>query len=230
MPWTRRCDDDGEARRALLRWREELARLYDEREPLTPQGRALRPCIRRFALPRSAFEDLIDGVAMDLHRRRYETFEELRQYCLRVASAVGLICVEIFGYRDCARATTPIELGIALQLTNILRDVAWTSHAGACTSRSRISQRFGCREEDLRAGVTSARVRELLEFQGERAQAVLSQGRAGAAGRGRARHGGGANHGGDLPRLAARPSSAPTMMCSAAGCASAARGRRSSPR
>ena len=78
----------------------ELAHLYAGREPVTPQGRGLRPFLQRFNLPRSAFEDLIDGVAMDLEERRYETFEALRQYCLRVASAVGLICVEIFGYRD----------------------------------------------------------------------------------------------------------------------------------
>src|SRR5688500_4368097 len=85
---------------ALGQWREEVARLYEGRDAATPQGKRLAPFIAAFALPRSAFEDLIDGVTMDLQRNRYATFEELRQYCLRVASAVGLICVEIFGYRD----------------------------------------------------------------------------------------------------------------------------------
>src|SRR5262245_61121540 len=109
---------------ALARWREEVIRLYEGHEPATDQGRQLAPFIARYALPRTAFEDLIDGVAMDLQRHRYETFEELRQYCLRVASAVGLICVEIFGYRNLQARDYAIDLGIALQLTNIIRDVA----------------------------------------------------------------------------------------------------------
>jgi len=118
----------------------------------------------------SAVEDLIDGVAMDLERRRYETFEALRQYCLRVASAVGLICVEIFGYRDARTREYAIELGIALQLTNILRDVAVDLERGRVYLPLEDFARFGCREEDLRAGVVSAKVRDLLKFQGERAR------------------------------------------------------------
>jgi len=162
--------DHEEARRALGRWREELARLYEAREPLTPQGIALHPAIQRFALPRAPFEDLIDGVAMDLERRRYETFEALRQYCLRVASAVGLICVEIFGYQDARTREYAIELGIALQLTNILRDVAVDLERGRVYLPLEDLARFGCREEDLRTGVVSAKVRDLLKFQAERAR------------------------------------------------------------
>ena len=162
--------DGGEARRALVQWREELARLYESRDPLTPQGVALRPVVQRFALPRPAFEDLIDGVGMDLDGRRYETFEALRQYCLRVASAVGLICVEIFGYRDARTREYAIELGIALQLTNILRDVAVDLERGRVYLPLEDLVRFGCREEDLRTGVASANVRDLLKFQGERAR------------------------------------------------------------
>ena len=124
-------------RRALTRWRDELARLYDGGEPATPQGRQLLPFISRFKLPRSAFEDLIDGVAMDLERTRYDTFEALRQYCLRVASAVGLICVEIFGYRDLQTRDYAIDLGIALQLTNIIRDVASDLRAGPALHSAR---------------------------------------------------------------------------------------------
>ena len=118
-------------RRALQRWRGELARVYEGGRPATVQGRQLLPFVSQFALPRSAFEDLIDGVAMDLERRRYDTFEALRQYCLRVASAVGLICVEIFGYRDVQTRDYAIDLGIALQLTNIIRDVATDLRARA---------------------------------------------------------------------------------------------------
>ena len=89
----------------LSLWRDELAACYSDVPgvaPRTTQGRNLRPCIREFDLPRGPFEDLIDGVEMDLAHVRYETFDALAEYCRRVASAVGLVCVEIFGYRDSA--------------------------------------------------------------------------------------------------------------------------------
>jgi phytoene synthase len=155
---------------ALEQWRTEVARLYEGRAPATPQGKHLAPFISRFALPRSAFEDLIDGVAMDLQRIRYDTFDELRQYCLRVASAVGLICVEIFGYRDLQTRDYAIDLGIALQLTNIIRDVAPDLERGRVYIPNEDLQRFGCTEEDLRRGLLSENVRQLLAFQVERAR------------------------------------------------------------
>ena len=161
---------EGEGENALVRWREEVGRLYEGREPATPQGLGLRPFLQRFNLPRSAFEDLIDGVAMDLEHRRYETFEALRQYCLRVASAVGLICVEIFGYRDVRTRDYAIELGIALQLTNIVRDVASDLERGRVYIPLEDLQRFGCQEDDLRAGVVTANVQSLLMFQCARAR------------------------------------------------------------
>jgi 15-cis-phytoene synthase len=160
----------GEGALALAGWREELAGLYEGRDPRTSEGRSLRPCIQRFNLPRAAFEDLIDGVAMDLGTRRYETFEALRQYCLRVASAVGLICVEIFGYQDARTRDYAIDLGIALQLTNIVRDVAVDLEQGRMYLPLEDLARFGCREDDLRAGVVTSPVRSLLAFQCERAR------------------------------------------------------------
>ena len=155
---------------ALSQWRDEIVRLYGGQEVATPQGRRLAPFIVAFSLPRSAFEDLIDGVAMDLERSRYDTFEELRQYCLRVASAVGLICVEIFGYRDVQTRDYAIDLGIALQLTNIIRDVAPDLARGRVYIPTEDLRRFGCTEEDLRAGVVNDRVRQLLAFQVDRAR------------------------------------------------------------
>jgi len=155
---------------ALSEWRREVARLYEGADPSTPQGRRLLPYIAPFKLPRSAFEDLIDGVAMDLQRTRYATFEELRQYCLRVASAVGLICVEIFGYRSLQTRDYAIDLGIALQLTNIIRDVTSDLERGRLYIPTQDLERFGCTEADLRAGVVTARVRELLAYEVERAR------------------------------------------------------------
>ena len=111
----------GEEEGQVGQWRNELARCYDGREAETPQGRALKPLVRRFHLPRSAFDALIEGVEMDLHPRRYATFRDLYEYCIRVASAVGLLCVEIFGCREPGSRQYAIDLGVALQLTNILQ-------------------------------------------------------------------------------------------------------------
>src|SRR5213596_4023000 len=88
--------------------------------PLTWDVRAL---IEKYSLPVDMFEEIIAGVEMDLSIRRYVTFEELRVYCYRVASAVGLVSIEIFGYRNPACKQYAIELGLALQMTNIIRDV-----------------------------------------------------------------------------------------------------------
>jgi len=155
---------------ALARWRDELGRLYDGRPPETAQGRRLLPFISRFKLPRPAFEDLIDGVAMDLDRFRYDTFEALKQYCLRVASAVGLICVEIFGYHDLQARDYAIDLGIALQLTNIIRDIPADLARGRVYIPEEDLRQFECTEADLRAGVMTDRVRRLLAYEVKRAR------------------------------------------------------------
>jgi 15-cis-phytoene synthase len=162
--------EDRSGEQALARWREEAARLYEGREPLTREGRNLAPFIKQFNLPRTAFEDLIDGVAMDLDRRTYETFEALRQYCLRVASAVGLVCVEIFGYRDLQSRDYAINLGIALQLTNIIRDVGSDLQRGRLYIPLEDLKKFGCTEDDLRAGIVTKNVRNLLAFESARAR------------------------------------------------------------
>ena len=110
-------------RDAVAFWREELARAFDGGAPRTSQGRRLQPFIAAFGLPRQAFEDVIDGVAMDLDTTRYATFDDLFEYCRRVASAVGLICIRIFGCTSARACEYALNLGVALQLTNILRDV-----------------------------------------------------------------------------------------------------------
>src|SRR5262245_48344133 len=117
------AEDVQTAARELARWRGELAAAFNGGTPETQQGRALAPFVQRFGLPRGSFEALIEGVEMDLGSRRYDTFDDLYQYCIRVASAVGLICLEIFGYRDPRSRQYAVDLGVALQLTNILRDV-----------------------------------------------------------------------------------------------------------
>jgi phytoene synthase len=158
-------------------WREELARCFDAGVPETPQGRALQPLIAAFNLPRPAFDALIEGVEMDLNTSRYATFADLYEYCIRVASSVGLMCVEIFGCREAASRQYAIDLGVALQLTNILRDVPGDLERGRVYIPLEDFARFGCHEGDLGAeaihaghGLRSAAVKQLLAFQAQRAR------------------------------------------------------------
>jgi phytoene synthase len=159
------------AERELAGWRSELARSFDVAgQPETAQGRALQPLVSAFQLPRQPFEDLIDGVAMDLARDRYGTIEELLEYCRRVASAVGLVCIEIFGCRDVRSREYAINLGLALQLTNIVRDVGVDLSRGRVYLPQEDLRRFGCTEEALASGVVTAPVRALLAFEIGRAR------------------------------------------------------------
>jgi 15-cis-phytoene synthase len=161
----------------LARWRSELAASFNGGHPQTPQGRMLGPVIARFRLPREPFEALIEGVEMDLGKRRYETFDDLYQYCIRVASAVGLICLEIFGYEEAASRQYAIDLGVALQLTNILRDVAADLQRGRVYIPQEDLHAFDCAEDDLRQeaalpgdGIRSPAVKTLLRHQAGRAR------------------------------------------------------------
>ena len=167
--------DGARAAAAVSSWRRELAACYDG-SPSTPQGQALAPLVARFNLPRDAFEALIDGVEMDVQPRTYETFDDLYEYCIRVASAVGLICLEIFGYRDPKAKHYATDLGVALQLTNILRDVPEDLGRGRVYIPQEDMRRFACTEQDLRreaqlsGGIRSEAVKALLKHQAERAR------------------------------------------------------------
>jgi len=164
------------AQERLSLWRDELAACYAvdspaaDAAPRTPQGQALVPYIRAFNLPRRPFDDLIDGVEMDLARDRYETFSDLADYCRRVASAVGLVCVEIFGYRDPAARTYASDLGMALQITNIIRDVRADLEKGRVYLPAEDMARFRVTVEDLRAGRLTPAVSGLMRFECERAR------------------------------------------------------------
>ena len=172
---------------ALSKWRAELKACFeggiggdpDRGGPSTTQGRALQPYIREFDLPRAPFDDLIDGVAMDLEHARYPTFDALAEYCRRVASTVGLICIEIFGYRDPATRAYAVNLGIALQLTNIIRDVNADLRQGRIYLPVEDLVRFGVTEEMLRSGQVTSSVRELLRFECGRARDYYDRAAAG---------------------------------------------------
>ncbi|MGH8639012.1 MAG: phytoene/squalene synthase family protein [Burkholderiales bacterium] len=167
---------DAFARREIARWRRELAAVFGGGTPETRQGLALVPYVERFGLPRPPFEALIEGVEMDLSGRRYETFPDLYEYCIRVASAVGLICLNIFGCRDPRSRQYATDLGVALQLTNILRDVPVDLANGRVYLPQEDLRAHGCTEHDLQhemahagAGVRSPAVKALLREQAARA-------------------------------------------------------------
>jgi 15-cis-phytoene synthase len=162
--------DGRSPREAIAYWRAELARCYGDGCPESAQGRSLQPFIREFDLPRQAFEDVIDGVAMDLDRTRYQTFDDLFGYCRRVASAVGMICIRIFRCRSEQAREYALNLGVALQLTNIVRDVKDDLAHGRLYLPVEDLEKMGCSVEDLAAGLVSEPVRRLLAFECQRAR------------------------------------------------------------
>jgi phytoene synthase len=157
-------------RAAVAFWREDLARVFAGQVATTDQGRRLQPFVQAFDLPRQAFEDVIDGVAMDLDTARYQTFKDLSEYCRRVASAVGLICIRIWGCRTDRARDYALNLGVALQLTNILRDVKGDLERGRVYLPLEDLAACGCTVDDLAAGVVTEPVRRLIAFECRRAR------------------------------------------------------------
>jgi phytoene synthase len=160
--------DQARAALGLGRYREEIARCY-EGAPTLPVTRDLQDCIRRFDIPRQPVEDLLDGVAMDLRQTRYRDFDELRVYCRRVASAVGLICLPIFGCGDDRSRDYAIDLGIALQLTNILRDLKADAERGRIYVPLDEIAACGYSEAELLAGKRTPSFLALMRQQAARA-------------------------------------------------------------
>ena len=112
---------------------------------------------------------------MDVKPARYSTFDDLRRYCYRVASAVGLVCIEIFGYEDPAARDYAVDLGLAFQMTNILRDVKADAARGRVYLPQEDLQRFGCPEGDLIAAVATEPFRALMRFEAARARGLFAR-------------------------------------------------------
>ena len=138
----------------------------------------LSTIIQRFNIPLSLFYDLIKGMEMDLTKKRYKTFAELREYCYHAASTVGLICAEVFGYKNEDTKQYAINLGIALQLTNILRDIKSDAKRGRIYLPLEDLRRFGYSEDDLFHGVYNDRFVELMKFECERAHEFFRKAKA----------------------------------------------------
>jgi phytoene synthase len=168
-------EKDGEGEPGLARWLAEVRRAYAGR-PETELGRELAETVARFPIPRGCFEDVVAGCRMDLTTRRYATFADLRVYCERVASAVGLASIEIFGYEDPGAREYAVELGLALQLTNILRDVSPDAERDRLYLPLEDLARFGVGEAELLAAARDPHVprpeglARLLAFEADRAR------------------------------------------------------------
>jgi 15-cis-phytoene synthase len=158
-----------EARVELNRWREELDNLYAG-NPTMPIAVKLRRVLERFPMPKEYFEEMINGCEMDLTRNRYETFDELHQYCYRVASITGLMCIEIFNYRSPSAKDYAVNLGVALQLTNILRDLKEDATRGRVYLPQEDLRRFDYQEDDLASGKINDNFREMMKFECGRAR------------------------------------------------------------
>jgi phytoene synthase len=161
-----------EKARDLTAWRQWLREGTPDEPTL---ARDLRDLITKYSLTPAMLEEIIDGVEMDLRNVRYDSFDELRLYCYRVASAVGLVSIEIFGYRNPTCRQYAIQLGLALQMTNIIRDVGKDLSAGRIYLPQQDLARFDYSEEDLRLKKHNEPFRRLMEFEAARAEAFFAE-------------------------------------------------------
>jgi 15-cis-phytoene synthase len=159
--------DAGSKRRELGEWRKSLRDSFPNEPPLAG---AVRTLTRNYPISAEMLEEIIDGVEMDIDNNCYATFEQLRLYCYRVASAVGLVSIEIFGYRNPHCREYAVALGLALQLTNIIRDVAIDLDAGRIYLPAEDLARFNYAERDLEERVYDERFLQLMNFEARRAE------------------------------------------------------------
>jgi phytoene synthase len=168
------CADASLARTKLEWWRTELAHTFAG-HPSHPVSQALLPAIRAYDLAQEQFEEIIDGMEMDLQYARYADFKALQLYCYRVASVVGQLAAAIFGYRDRKTLKYAHDLGMAFQLTNIIRDVGEDARRNRIYLPQDELVRFGVSESDLLAGKACEGFRALMAYQAARARAFYQQ-------------------------------------------------------
>lgn len=168
------CRELHVARAKLDWWRLELDRLYDG-HPNHPVSHALAPAIATFSIAREQLEEIIDGMAMDLDQNRYTDYKELRLYCYRAAGVVGEVAAGIFGATERATIKYAAQLGLAFQLTNIIRDVGEDARRGRIYLPLRELAEYGVSESDILQARETPAFRDLMEFQYQRAVSVYDQ-------------------------------------------------------
>jgi len=160
-----------ERARMLEEWRVDVRVACSRGTPVFPVNRELQSVIQAYGLKFELFDELIRGCEMDLVRHRYETYAELEQYCYRVASVVGLLSIEVFGYSDPGCREYAVHLGKALQLTNILRDVRRDAERGRIYLPAEELRRNGVTDDEILRGVYSDRYELAAKAVAERARA-----------------------------------------------------------
>jgi len=168
------CSDEGVARTTLAWWRNEVAAIYGG-TPQHPVAQALAPLVRQFNLPQEHLLEIIDGMEMDLNQHQYADFKSLQLYCYRVASVVGLLAAEIFGYSDRKTLKYAHDLGIALQLTNIIRDVGEDARRGRIYLPQDEMAQFGVHTNDILDLKETEAFHKLMQLQIKRAQQYYDQ-------------------------------------------------------
>ncbi|MBP6115700.1 MAG: presqualene diphosphate synthase HpnD [Neisseriaceae bacterium] len=165
------CSDPNVAQTTLNWWRGQLAAVYDG-QPDHPVCQALQPIVAAFELPQSEFSAIIDGMQMDLQQARYGTFAELSTYCQRVAGAVGRLSVRVFGFTDPKTLDFADQLGLALQMTNIIRDVGEDARLGRIYLPVTELQQFNVPAQNITGCVGGPEFADLMRFQVERAKGL----------------------------------------------------------
>lgn len=163
------CSDYSVAQTKLNWWKSEIANLYAD-TPQHPVTKALQPVIKQFNLAQEHFLEIIDGMEMDLKFNRYEDFKQLQLYCYRVASVVGLLSSQIFGFKNRKTLKYAHDLGMAFQLTNIIRDVGEDARRGRIYLPLDEMRKAKVSEEDILQSRETPQVKELIEYQIERAE------------------------------------------------------------
>ena len=158
----------------LAWWRDEIKNLY-QAKPIHPVTKALQPFIHTFQLSEAHFHEIIDGMEMDLNFNRYEDFKQLQLYCYRVASVVGILSAQIFGFKNRKTLKFAHDLGLAFQLTNIIRDVGEDARRNRIYIPLEDLAKFNVSEEDILRSRESEAVKKLLEFQIERAESYYDK-------------------------------------------------------
>lgn len=168
------CQDVQIAATKLAWWRQELSSVYGGK-PQHPATQALQAACAEFNLPEEQLQEIIDGMEMDLQQSRYLDFKVLSLYCYRVASVVGLLAAEIFGYQDRKTQKYAHDLGLAFQLTNIIRDVGEDARMGRIYLPIDELQRFDVTAADILNARHSDNFERLMAFQVERAESYYAQ-------------------------------------------------------
>jgi phytoene synthase len=163
------CLDHEIASKKLNWWREEVERLF-KGEPQHPVSKALHPFLSHFNLSKNYFIEIIDGMEMDVKFNRYESFEQLELYCYRVASCVGILSAHIFGFKNKDTLTFAKNLGIALQLTNIIRDLGEDARRGRIYIPLDELKKLGVSEEEIISLKNSEKIKILVQNQSDRAK------------------------------------------------------------